>query len=260
MSTPANDAFDESKIDRTKNSASNLAYYEDLVAAFEGDATSTLLKLRSFALYTPRQVITDYLVRYELFKLVADIPGSIFEFGVFNGQGLLSWAMFSTITEPNAITRKVYGFDTFAGFTELEESDKKSRSSFMAEGDYAIGSQKRVEKAIELFDRNRFIGHVPKVELVPGDVTETLPRFLEENPHAIASLIYLDVDIYRPTKVALELMLDRMPRGAIVAFDELNLKDAPGETAALLDTLDINTVALKKIPFCSRISYFRIGD
>lgn len=123
-------AISENKLDAKKNSPANLSYYDELVRFFEGDDSSTLLKLRSFGLYAPRQVITDFLVRYELFKLVLDIPGSILELGVFNGQGLLTYAHASAILEPNNITRKIFGFDTFEGFTGLVDSDRKSSSDF----------------------------------------------------------------------------------------------------------------------------------
>jgi hypothetical protein len=92
--------------------------------------------------------------------------------------------------------------------------------------------------------------------LVKGDVTVSLPQFLESNPHVIPALLHLDVDLYEPTKCALELLLPRMPKGAVVVFDELNLKDFPGETVAMLETLNVNGIALKRLPFCSRISYF----
>ena len=49
------------------------------------------------------------------------------------------------------------------------------------------------------------------------------------------SLLYLDFDLYEPTKCA----FPRMPKGAVVAFDELNHAAWPGETMALLDTLGI---------------------
>ncbi len=258
MTQPLGDSLNENKIDPSKNSAKNIEYYDALVKAFEDDESSTLLKLRSFALYTPRQVASDFLARFELFKMIADLPGSIFELGVFNGQGLMSYALFSSILEPNFMTRRIFGFDTFGGFAEIAESDAKSRSSFMHEGGYAVNSRDRLERSIGLYDMNRFIGHVSKVELVTGDVCESLPKFLEENPQVIPALVHLDMDVFRPTKVALELLLPRMPRGAVVAFDELNMKDFPGETAALMDVVDMHRVSLKKIPFCSRISYFRI--
>jgi hypothetical protein len=253
-----NTGIEESKIDATKNSQQNINYYEALSHLYESDPSSTLLKLRSFAVYTPRQVVTDFLVRYELFKMIHNIPGSILEFGVFNGQGLMSFAHFSSIMEPAHITRQIVGFDTFGGFAGVHEKDAKSRSAFMQEGDYSVDSYERLQQAVQLFDANRFIGHLEKVKLVKGDVLHTLDEYLEENPHTIAALLYLDMDIYTPTRHVLEKMLARVPKGGIVAFDELNMKDFPGETSALLDSMNLNQVALQRLPFCSRIAYFQV--
>ena len=250
------DAIEENKIDRSKNSADNVRYYEDLQAFYSRDDSSVLTRLRSFALYAPRQVVSDFLVRYELFKMQLEIPGSIFELGVFNGQGLMTYAQCSAILEPNNVSRRIYGFDTFEGFTDIAKSDATSRSAFMKPGGYSISSFDRLTEAIALYDRNRFIGHVPKVELIRGDVTETLKTFLDQNPHVIPSLIHFDMDVYKPTRAAIELLVPRMPKGAVVVFDELNLKDFPGETAALLESLSVNNIALKRLPFCSRISYY----
>lgn len=246
----------ENQIEIRKNTEKQLAYYEEIENFFENDNSAVLTKLRSFSLYVPRQVITDFLVKNELFKLIESTHGSILEFGVFNGQGLMSWAHFSTIYEPNNIGRKIYGFDTFEGFVGVNEKDAKSSSHTVIDGGYAIDSYSRLHESINLFDSNRFIGHIPKIELIKGDVCETLPIFLEENPHVIAALVYLDMDIYKPTKAVLELILSRVPKGGIVAFDEVNLKDFPGETVALLETLKINKIPLKRLSFCSRISYF----
>ncbi len=254
--TKRNAAIEENKIDASKNSAENLDYYDRLINLFDEDTASTLLKLRSFGLYAPRQVITDFLVRYELFKMIINVPGSVFELGVFNGQGLFTYAHVSSILEPNNIGRRIFGFDTFSGFPSVNENDKKGRSSFVQPGGYGVDSFSRISKAITLFDANRFIGHVPKIELIKGDVCESLPRFLNENAHVIPSLIHLDMDIHQPTKIALDLLLPKMPKGAVVVFDELNVKDFPGETVAFMEALPANSVALKRMPFCSRISYF----
>jgi hypothetical protein len=248
----------ESRIDPTKNTEQNLKYYEELAALYESDPSSTLLKLRSFAVYTPRQVVTDFLVRYELFKMVLDMPGSIFEFGVFNGQGLMSFAHFSSIMEPAHINRQIVGFDTFDGFAGLDEMDRKSRSDLVREGGYSIDSYDRLQKAASIFDRNRFIGHVEKVRLVKGNVIQTLGPYLEENPHSIVALLYLDMDIHAPTKFVLEKLLPRVPKGGIVAFDELNMQEFPGETIALMETMKLNQTPLRRFPFCSRIAYFQV--
>lgn len=53
----------------------------------------------------------------------------------------------------------------------------------------------------------------------------------------LVSLLYLDLDIYEPTKVALKEFLPRMSKGSIIAFDELNYRSFPGETIAMLEEL-----------------------
>lgn len=248
--------FTETGLSTNRNTSQNLSYYDDLVSFFREDDTGDLMKLRSFSLYSPRQVISDFLVRYELFRQIKDVNGSILEFGVFNGQGLMSFAHFSSILEPNNITREIIGFDTFEGFPDVSENDMGGDTRLVKKGGLKADSYARLQRAIALADRNRFLGHVPKIRLVRGDVIETLPRFLEDNRHLLIALLYLDLDIYQPTKLVLEQCLSRVPKGGIVAFDELNHRSFPGETAALLDVLDISALEIKRVPFCSRISYF----
>ncbi len=240
-----------------RNSAHNLQYYEDLVAFFDADLSNTLLKLRSFALYTPRQVLSDFLVRYELFKSVLDVPGSVVECGVLNGQGLLSFAQFSAILEPNNVNRLIFGLDTFTGFPAISKEDRTGAPDRMIPGGMQVnGALDRIEQAAALYDQNRFIGHVPKVKLIQGNIVDQMDSFVQEHPYLLISLLYLDVDLYQPTKVILDKLLPRVPKGGIVAFDELNMQDYPGETQAALQALDLSKVELKRHPFCSRISYF----
>ena len=47
-----------------------------------------------------------------------------------------------------------------------------------------------------------------------------------------------------------------MPKGSIIAFDELNDEDSPGETIALIESIGLNNIKLKKYRYASRISYF----
>lgn len=242
---------------RSRNSRRNMKYYSALEKFFQDDESSTLLKLMSFALYTPRQTASDFLARYELFRQVTDVPGSVVECGVYNGQGLLSFGLFSSILEPNHLNRLIYGFDTFEGFPAVSNQDKTGARDRMKKGGFALqGTFKRIQKSIRLFDQNRFIGHVPKIRLVKGDVAKTIGPFLKSNPHLLVALLYLDLDLYEPTKLVLEKLLPRVPKGGIVAFDEINVSDYPGETVALLNSIGLAKIQLKRIPFCSRISYF----
>lgn len=68
--------------------------------------------------------------------------------------------------------------------------------------------------------------------------------------------MYLDFDIYEPTKVALAKLWPRVVKGGIVAFDELNCAEFPGETLAFLESIDLAQVELRRFPFEPYISYF----
>ena len=172
---------------------------------------SNLEKMRNFSLFVPRQDLTNFLVRYEIFKRVLTVQGSIIECGVLHGGGLMAWAQFSSIFEPTNHQRRIVGFDTFEGFPKLSKQDELSESGQARPGGLAIDSYDQLKECIELYDMNRFVGHVPKVELVRGDSAKTIPQYLKENPQLIVSLVYLDFDIYEPTLVALKHFLSRMP-------------------------------------------------
>lgn len=87
---------------------------------------------------------------------------------------------------------------------------------------------------------------------------QTSTVFLENNQHLLVSLLYLDFDLYEPTKKALEVFVPRMPKGAIIAFDELNCESFPGETLAMLETLDIKACKLERSPIDSWISFIQL--
>jgi len=95
-----------------------------------------------------------------------------------------------------------------------------------------------------------------KVELLKGDANETIPKYMEENQHLIISLLFLDFDLYEPTKTALEHFLPRMPKGSIIAFDEVNNKFWSGETMAMVEKFkSLNNIELKKFQFDPNIAY-----
>ena len=71
-------------------------------------------------------------------------------------------------------------------------------------------------------------------------------------------MLYLDFDIYEPTKVALLNFLPRMPKGSILVFDEIHNPHWPGETQALVDVLGINNVEIRNFPFNPNISYIKL--
>jgi macrocin-O-methyltransferase TylF-like protien len=212
-------------------------------------------KLRNFTKYVTRQSLAHFLARHELFRKVVEQHGHIIECGVFLGGGLMTWAQLSAIYEPFNHTRRVVGFDTFKGFPGLHAKDSAPAPEYAVTGGLATHARSDIEQGIAIYDRNRPIGHVPRVELVEGDATQTIPEFARSNPHLVVALLYLDFDLYEPTRAALETFVPRMPKGSILGFDELDQAAWPGETLAVLETLGLRNLRIRRFPFTPQLSY-----
>jgi len=119
----------------------------------------------NFSKYSRRQEITRFIARYEMFKMVQQVQGSIVECGVYSGQGLFSWAHFSSILEPvGGAFRKIYGFDTFDGFPSVHEKDLLGSSNLnWKPGDLKCNSYEELINAINVFDKNRFLAQFNKI-------------------------------------------------------------------------------------------------
>jgi hypothetical protein len=211
-------------------------------------------KLDNFPKYVRRQHLKRFLVLYELFKLILPIKGSIVECGVFRGFSLMAWAKISAILEPENLTRRIYGLDSFEGFPSLSEADRNGAAEAQL-GEFRTASYEELSELIRLYDLDRFLGHIPKIKLIRGDAVTTIPEFVRENPHLLVSLLFLDFDLYEPTRVALEQLVPRMPKGAILAFDELDNPIWPGETRALLDTLPLNRLRIQRLDWDPYVGY-----
>lgn len=240
-----------------KNQSGNdLTQFERINAFFEQDGGSILNKVDAFPKYATRQSIAKFLTKYELFKQILNVNGSIVEAGVLHGGGTLAWAKLSSILEPTNHTRKVIGFDTFEGFPSVDEKDLKGTDgSLIKVGELQGSTYESVTEAVSIYDENRPLSHISKVELVKGDIAETAPNYLDENPHLVVSMLYLDVDLYEPTKVMLETFVPKMPKGGIIVFDELNAKMFPGETVAVDEVLGLKNLSIKRFPFDSYVSF-----
>lgn len=204
------------------------------------------IKLENFPKYVRRQHLKRFLAMYEIFKLVLPIKGSVVECGLYKGFGLMSWAKLSTMLEPENLTRRIYGFDTFAGFPSVSSKDDNPLAEHQKGSLYADSYEELLELVKE-YDRDRFLGHMHKVHLIKGDVVDTVPKFVSEHPHLVVSLLFLDMDLYDPTKAAIEHFVPRMPKGAVIAFDELDNPMWPGETMALLENFGIRNLELRRM-------------
>ena len=207
--------------------------------------------------FMKRQVLSRVLYQDQLYKRILDVPGVICEFGVQWGATLSTLINMRGMYEPYNYSRMIYGFDTFTGFPDVDAKD----GGFTAAGDFATsgGYELELERILEIHEAFSPLPHIKKFGLVKGDVTHTLPTWLEENPHAIISMAIFDMDIYSPTKAALELILPRLTKGSMLVFDELNCRHFPGETAAVQEVIGLNNLRLQRFPHQPYCAFAEFG-
>jgi len=238
--TKTNENF--SMKDPRNQTEKDIEYSKRMEQYFTNSLGTNMDKLRNFAKFVPREKLGMFLAKNEIFKRITNTHGYIIECGVFLGHGLMTWAQLS-------------GFDTFEGFVKLHEKDNADNPDFAIKGGLASHALEDLKECIQLYDLSRHIGHIPRVQLVGGDATKTIPKYVKDNPHLVVALLYLDFDLYEPTKVAIEQFLPLMPKGSVIAFDELNQSSWPGETQAVLETIGLRKLRLERFPYTTGLSY-----
>ncbi len=204
---------------------------------------------RNFQIYTRRIFLKKFLAHYEFFRMVVDLPGDIVELGVYRGASLMSWANFLEIRNMGDRQKQVFGFDNFAGFTGIDEQDGKADDKFEKElsGFDSSVFEEILEDAISIYDKDRFIPYKARVKLVKGDIEQTVPKFVEDNPGLRISLLHFDCDMYRPTKAALEAFWPLVVPGGVVLFDEYGIRPWQGESNAVDEYFAGQGVVIKRL-------------
>jgi len=235
--------------ERRTEVSSEIEYRAERLQMF--DQMSALDVAEAPFVYLDRQLVTLILTRIHLFEKILGVHGSIVECGVHRGNSLMLYQHLSTILEPTNFNRKIIGFDTFDGFPSVSKYDPEGVVGHMQNTDY-----EHLARWVALQDKNRTIGHIPKVELVKGDAIKTIPEYVRNNPYLIVALLYMDFDIYEPTTVALKHLLPLVPKGGVVGFDEAGQKRWQGETVALKENISLSGVRLQRFYFDAHVSYY----
>jgi hypothetical protein len=202
--------------------------------------------LNNLGLFAKRQVISRMLMMNDMYRKILNLHGIICEFGVHWGNNLALFESFRGMYEPYNYNRKIVGFDTFEGFPGVHEKD--GHSLIIEKGAYSTtkGYEKYLEEILKYHESESPIAHIRKFELVKGDASVTIRKYLEDNPETIIAFAYFDFDLYEPTKVCLEAILPHLTKGAIIGFDELNFHDFPGETLAFKEVLGTNNYQIHR--------------
>ncbi len=212
--------------------------------------------LSNLGLFLNSKNLSRILFMDHIFQKIVDIPGVVFEFGTRWGQNLALFSALRGIYDPFNRHRKIVGFDTFKGFPQI--SSKDGTSKMMVKRGLALTKnyQNYLEKIMDYHEQENPLSHIKKYELIAGDATIEIIKYLKKYPETIISLAYFDFDLYKPTKKCLEAIKPHLIKGSLLAFDELNDADSPGETIALSEVFGLNNIKLKRHKFTSRVSYF----
>jgi hypothetical protein len=189
------------------------------------------------------------LAHYELYKRILGLAGDVFELGVYKATSLIRFASFRMLLENNA-SRRIVAFDAFGAFPS-ERVAGASDLAFIARFEAAGGTGLSRGEVDALLKRKLL---AENVELIEGDVRLTLTRYLETRPAARIALLHLDVDVYEPTKFALETLWSRVVPGGLVVIDDYNAVE--GATRAVDEFAATTRVGSIEKLSCSHVPAF----
>ena len=202
-----------------------------------------------FYWFSPKTRLNKMLAHYELYKTITSIPGHIFELGVYKGASLVRFCTFRDALE-NDYSRKIVGFDAFGEFP-IDNLQVQDDLAFIERFEEAGGhglDEKEVEDVLSAKGFENF-------KLIKGNVFDTLPKYLSDNPETRIALLHLDMDVKEPTDFALDLLYERMVPGGIIVFDDFNA--VAGETISVDEFLDKHRLKIEKLPFYNVPAYVR---
>lgn len=228
---------------------------DNLIGLFEKNPMPKDEAMRNLGLFLNPSDLRKFLFINDLYQKNIEVHGVIMEFGVRWGQNLNLFQSLRSIYEPFNYSRKIIGFDTWAGFPSTHEKDGKE--AYAMKGAYNVADDYKtyLHKVLRNLEGESPLDHMQKFELVQGDASVELAKYLQNHSETIVSLAYFDFDIYEPTKKCLELIKPYITKGTVIAFDELNQPKFPGETVAVREALGLDRYAIKRSPYSHYQSY-----
>lgn len=236
-------------------------YFARIEEYFERSSGSYSEKAYAFSRFLPRQAISYFLARNEIYQQIVEVHGSILDFGIYRGGSFFTWQQLNAIYEPYNHIRKVIGFDSFQGFSEIGANDHGAEGADLqlkTQGGMAYDGAHELEEGIELFDLNRPLGHVRKGVIFEGALPASCKDYLDAHQETIVALANFGLGLYEPTVELLRLIRPRLVRGSVLVFEDLNQATWPGETRALLEVFEPSQISIKRVPYCPHISWVQI--
>jgi hypothetical protein len=205
------------------------AELKSILADGEISLAETMLNYPAFV---RRREITRLLADYDLFRMIQDLPGSIAELGVFLGAGLFTWSKLLETFVPGDRSRKVYGFESGGGYRDFAPEDGDPKPWI----ENVVGRKEvpdgYLERMVKLTNLDNLLPGVERCRVIPGNILETVQAFADGNQGTRLSMIFMDVNLYKPTLAGFRALYPLLVPGGVVAMNGYGSPPWLGETAA----------------------------
>lgn len=184
--------------------------------------------------------VSPYNTFGHFMNITKNVEGDIAEFGVYKGDSLCAWAKNIKLMDNSGklrLKKKVYGFDSFAGYPELTKDEQRVNPVFYR-GNLGDTSASAVHRKCNQLG----VGDV--VQLVPGYYPDSFKMY----EHLRFSQVFIDCDLYSSYKAALEYAYPRLNRGGIIVFGSYRDPRLPGATRAIDEFFSDKKEALSFFP------------
>lgn len=175
--------------------------------------------------------------------MVKNVEGDIIEVGTYDGD--TSEIICSYLLE-NKLSKKFYGLDTFCGYMGEDMANANSEGIYNYINRVWDTKKAKVDKRLSFFGRENYY-------LIEGDCKKTIPHYIENKTFKKFCLIYIDCNLYPPSKKAMIDLFPLLQKNGILAIDEHLVG---GETKAIKEVAKEYNQELKFFSNLAGPSYY----
>jgi hypothetical protein len=207
-------------------------HWTELKSILDDGQISLPETLINYPAFVRRRELTRLLADYDLFRLIQDLPGSIVELGVFLGAGLFTWSKLLETFVPGDRSRKVFGFESGGGYQDFAPEDGDPRpwiESVVGRKEVPDGY---LDRMVKLTNQDNLLPGVERCRVITGDILQTVPTFAAGSQGTRLSMIFFDVNLYKPTLTGFRALYPLLVPGGVVAMNGFGSPPWLGETTA----------------------------
>ena len=174
---------------------------------------------------------------YELYKLISHLDGSIIKCGISADEAFSYFSFFKQIIGNKK--QPMVSFEKNPSVFETVELNDETVT--------VVKSKKITATQIELVKQ----GKKENIEFLPGQLSDSIPNYLIDNPELKISLLTIDLDDYESTLTAMQYFYPRLVSGGVLIMNNYHKKN--GESLAIKeyfhnDEIFIRHFSLEKGP------------